>query len=150
MAQIVLTSDDGTEFHVTKDEMGCSGYLSSIIDDLSVIPEIPIPKIPDKILRLIHIYMKRSVRPSNDKWVLNFVKENIKYIGELLEAANFLEIDELVETITDLLAKEISMCRSIEELREKFNIENDFSIGEENAVKEQVLWALTTLSPTPY
>jgi len=141
MSIIHLVSPDGGKYDVLKEELKCSRLLSRIIDDIVLIHEIPITNISSSIFKIVYDFMKLSIRPTTEFWIREFILENSAIISELLSASNFLEIDMLSSEIIDILAKKVQSCCSIEEMREKLGINNDFTHEEEEAEKNKVAWA---------
>ncbi|KAK9284225.1 hypothetical protein L1049_023394 [Liquidambar formosana] len=73
--------------------------------------------------------------------VSNFVRHEDKNdIKELILAANYLNIKDLLDflnqTVADLIAN-----KSVEFVREFFNIENDFTPEEEKEIRKEYAWA---------
>ena len=63
----------------------------------------------------------------NDDWTYNFLtKLNISEAIKLINAANYLQMDGLINLLSAKLAHEMCNC-SIEEARQKFGIESDMT-----------------------
>ena len=136
---IKLKSSDGKVFEVNDKILSLSKFLKDMIDNNREIDqEITINKVDAKNLEKIIEYLKHheiekpkaipKPIPSNDiksflsEWDYNFI--NTLSIGEavdLINAANFLDIGDLVSLTGAKLAAEM-MTGSIEEVREKFGI----------------------------
>lgn len=58
----------------------------------------------------------------------------------ILQAADYLDIKSLFELTCRTLASLIK-DRTIIEVRKMFNVENDFSVVEEKAVRKEFAWA---------
>ena len=58
----------------------------------------------------------------------------------LILAANYLDMKQLLDLTCMRVADEIKQCKSPEELRERFNIQGDFTPEEEEQVRQQYSW----------
>lgn len=85
------------------------------------------------------------IRPSPDEmspWDENFMmKLNTSEIFSLTNAANYLEITELLTVCCKAIAK-LMREKSVEELREMFGIENDFTPEEEEQIRLENSWLI--------
>ena len=148
---IELHTEEGAIFNVSKDDIACSNYLSSIASKLSAITTIKLPSnISTPIAEAIVNYMKMSTGPAPENWLSDFINENMHQIDLLLEASYFLEINSLTDFIIKLIQKSIEKAHSIQDLREICGITNDFTPEEEADVIKQVSWALGPTKPTPF
>jgi S-phase kinase-associated protein 1 len=66
----------------------------------------------------------------------------------LLTLANFLNCTSLLNKGCKYIARNIIKKRSVEELREYFGMENDFSPEEEEAIKREFAWAIDDTTTT--
>ena len=63
----------------------------------------------------------------NDEWTFNYLNNlSIDKAIDMINAANYLQIDGLTNLLSAKLAYELSNC-SVEEARQKFGIEDDFT-----------------------
>ncbi len=77
----------------------------------------------------------------NDEWYVKFIDlDKVDDIIELVIASNFLDIDPLTELSCAKIASMIK-GKSVEEIRKKFGIENDFTPEEEAQIREENKWA---------
>ena len=77
----------------------------------------------------------------NDEWYVKFIDlDKVDDIIDIVIAANFLDIDPLTELSCAKLASLIK-GKSVEEIRKKFGIENDFTAEEEAQIREENKWA---------
>lgn len=73
-------------------------------------------------------------------WYYNFINNmDIENIFLIIKASNFLEINELLELACCMVAN-IIRGKSVEEIREKFGIINDFTPEEEEEIKKENNW----------
>ena len=68
-----------------------------------------------------------------NKWFINFIDLPKKELLKLIKAANYLNVERLFDLASAKIASEIQGM-SIEELREFFEIKNDFSKDEEESI----------------
>lgn len=78
-----------------------------------------------------------SILPIDKKFLESL---DIPALIDLTSAANYLSMDPLLDTCCKAVAKEMSGL-SVEELRIKFNIQNDFTPEEEAKLKAEFGWA---------
>ena len=78
-------------------------------------------------------------KPELSQWDEDFLQLEQAELYDLLLAANYLEIKDLLDTICKTVALMIQ-DKSAEEIREKFDIKNDFSKAEEEKIKEENEW----------
>jgi S-phase kinase-associated protein 1 len=89
--------------------------------------------------------IERPLRSANmrdvvDEWDADFVEVEQEVLFELILAANYMDIKPLLDLTC---AKVASMLKgkTPEEIRKKFNIQNDFTPEEEEAVRAENKWA---------
>ena len=73
-------------------------------------------------------------------WYANFVNIDQEVLFELILAANFMDIKSLLELACAKVASLIKGM-TIPEIREFFNIENDFTPEEEAQIMDENRWA---------
>jgi len=114
---------------------------------------IPLPNVTSKILATVIEYCKYHVESSkNDsdkpavseedkkQWDTEFVKVDQATLFELILAANYLNIKELLD-LTCLTVANMIKAKTPEEIRKTFNIKNDFTPEEEEEVRKENQWA---------
>jgi S-phase kinase-associated protein 1 len=69
-----------------------------------------------------------------------FINNSDEVNFAVAEAATFLQIESLVELLAAWVASELR-GKTPEEMRKRFNIENDFTPEEEKQIREQFKWA---------
>ncbi len=142
--KVKLITMDGETVEVDVDI--ASILVKGIIDDPDVGDEIPLPQIKRSILDKIIEYCTyihsnqppeiekplRSAQLSDcvSQWYADFVNVDQEILFELILAANFLNIKSLHELACAKLASHINGM-AITEIRQFFNIENDFTPEEE-------------------
>ena len=78
-------------------------------------------------------------KPELSQWDEDFLQLEQAELYDLLLAANYLEIKDLPDVICKTVALMIQN-KSTEEIREKFDVKNDFSKAEEEKIKEENEW----------
>lgn len=116
--------------------------------------EVPLPNVKAKILsKVIEFCSKHKSHPQTstdgkptaadeelDKWDKEFVKVDQGTLFELILAANYLNIKELLD-LTCLTVANMIKGKTPEEIRKTFNIVNDFTPEEEEQVRRENQWA---------
>ncbi|XP_058729146.1 SKP1-like protein 1A isoform X2 [Vicia villosa] len=154
--KINLKSRDGDIFEVDEAVALESQMIKHMIeDDCADETGIPLPNVTSKILATVIEYCKKHVeaknseenseeKPANDNglkaWDAEFVKVDQVTLFELILAANYLDIKSLLD-LTCQATADMMVGKSIEEIRKMFNIENDFTKEEEEAVRRENQWA---------
>ena len=60
---------------------------------------------------------------------------------DIILAANYLDIGDLLDLGTNAVANRIKKCKDAEEIRQTFNVENDFTEEELEQVRKENEWA---------
>jgi S-phase kinase-associated protein 1 len=158
-AQIVLTSSDGAEIKVDRQVAERSILIKNLLEDL---PEeannepIPIPNVNEIILRKVIEWCdhhKADPPASNDdetdarkkttdldEWDQKFMGVDQEMLFEIILAANYLDIKQLLDVGCKTVANMIK-GKSPEEIRKQFNIQNDFTPEEEEQIRRENEWA---------
>ena len=139
-----LKSSDGKTFEVNEKILSTSKFFKDLINDYpQPDQEITINQVDGKNLEKIIEYLKHYENekpkeipkplPNNDiksvlsEWDYNFINPlSIADLIDLINAANFLNIDDLVALTAAKLAAEM-LTGTIEEVREKFGIKCDMT-----------------------
>lgn len=157
MAKVILVC--GTEkLEVELEVAQKSIILKNMIEDTGREGEIPIPNIQLPILKKVLLYCEHycSITPKEikkpliskdlkengvDDWDCKFIEmEQIDNLIDLIVAANFLDIEGLVNLGCAKIATFIK-GKTVEEIRDTFGIENDFTPQEEAQLREENRWA---------
>ena len=139
-----LKSSDGKIFEVNEKILSTSKFFKDLINDYpQPDQEIPTNSVDGKNLEKIIEYLKHYENekpkeipkplPNNDlksilsEWDYNFINPlSIADLIDLINAANFLDIGDLVALTAAKLAAEM-LTGTIEEVREKFGIKCDMT-----------------------
>ena len=151
---VTLQSQDGQDFPVEVKVAKMSGTLKDLIDDAGVENAVPLPNVTGKILSKVVDYCKyhteHPTAQGEDKkdekrtddiipWDLEFCKVDQPTLFELILAANYLDIKELLDLTCKTVANMIK-GKTPEEIRKTFNIKNDFTPEEEEQVRKENEW----------
>ncbi|XP_058070608.1 SKP1-like protein 1B [Magnolia sinica] len=145
--KVTLKSSDGEEFVIDEGVALQSQTIKHMIEDDCTENGIPLPNVTSKILSKVVEYCKKHVesadRSSDDElkaWDADFVKVDQATLFDLILAANYMNIKSLFDLTCQTVAN-IVRGKTTEEIREKFNIENDFTPEEEEEVRRENQWA---------
>ena len=141
---VKLISSDNVEKEVDLNLLKKSKLLENCSED----EVIPLKEIDSKNLDLIIMYLEhyKNMEPKeipkpfpertddeflrgilNDDWTFDFLKNfSIEDAYSLVDAANYLQIEGLINILAAKLAHEMCNCE-IEEARQKFGIEGDMT-----------------------
>ena len=163
MRTIRVRTSNGEEFIVDKDVLSMSttvtNFLEDGLDDDDENGFIPLPNVSGKMMPMIIEYCKfhhnyekvKSEHAIGNKdeilhteadvkaWDDNFVKVDQSTLFDLILAANYLNIKELLDLCCQTVANMIK-GKSPEEIRKTFNIANDFTPEEEEEVRRENQW----------
>ncbi|KAE8703159.1 SKP1-like protein 1B [Hibiscus syriacus] len=146
--KVTLKSWDGESFEVEEAVVLQSLMIKNMIEDGYANQEIPLPNVTGKILCKILEYCKMHVDGENNSdaleklktWDSDFVDVDQNTLYDLITASNFLNITSLLDLTCQKVADMI-MGKSPEEIRTTFNIKNDFTPEEYEAIKKDDAWA---------
>jgi hypothetical protein len=121
MSLTAIVCADGTVFHLTNEELKCSKFLAGIAGDLLLVTRVNLDRVPSEIMTIIEQFMKLAVNPPDENWLDNCLDEVRDSWAQLLDAAIYLEIEWLTDRISELIAKQIEQCPTIESVFLSFN-----------------------------
>ncbi|KAH0745373.1 hypothetical protein KY285_007030 [Solanum tuberosum] len=143
--KLILKSSDGDEFEIEESVAVQSGTIKNMVDDDYTL--IPLPNVNTQKLILIIEYMNKHAEKtdSNEEEIKEFDKEflkdkNYQNMFELVVAANYLHISDLINLLCQTIADRIKN-KSVKAIREIFGIINDYTPEEEERVREEHKWA---------
>ncbi|GMY28212.1 SKP1-like protein 1B [Fagus crenata] len=150
--KITLKSSDGETFEVEEVVALESQTIKHMIEDDCADNGIPLPNVTSKILSKVIEYCKKHVESpkAEDRvasvdeelktWDAEFVKVDQATLFDLILAANYLNIKNLLDLTCQTVADMIK-GKTPEEIRKTFNIKNDFTPEEEEEVRRENQWA---------
>lgn len=151
--ELVCTSSDGEKVKIDEKAAQRSGLLKGLFDDYKEnMEETQVSDISGAILRKVFEYLnhykdietKEIPRPlpsANlsevcDEWDVKFINElELDSVFDVINAANYLDIKPLLDLSCAKIASEMK-GKSAEEIRAKFNIENDLTEEEMKEYEE--------------
>ncbi|CAN0877213.1 SKP1-like protein 4 [Linum grandiflorum] len=152
---ITLIASDGEMFEVEKLVAEQSETIKNLIEDIGIGDAIPLQNVTGPILGKVIEYCRKhteaaaSKAVSQDpvaidddlkKWDKEFAKVEHDPLFDLVLAANYLNIKSLVDLICQTVA-DMMKGKTPEEIRERFNIKNDYTSEEEVEVRRENQWA---------
>ncbi|CAH8308324.1 unnamed protein product [Eruca vesicaria subsp. sativa] len=157
MEKFVLKSSDNVSFEVEEAVVRQCKMLFPMVQDCAG-RVCPIKNVTGEILEKVVEYCKKHVvvvhggdsssssnSSSGDdlkKWDAEFIsKMDLSTVHDLIKAVDYLDIKGLFDLTCQRFADEIRACKGPEEMREKFNIENDFTAEEEGEIRRKNAWA---------
>ena len=156
MVLVKLIPEEGEAIEVEEEIATMSVLVKSMIDDSGVEEDIPLPNVKKAVLEKVIEFcqhhkeepladIEKPLKTNNIKdvvsqWYGEFVDVKIEELYEIILAANYLDIKPLLE-VTCAAVAAMMKGKSIEEIRELFNIENDFTPEEEEQIREENKWA---------
>ena len=153
-----LVSKEGESFEISLENAKMSELVKIMIDeeeDEDVAQEIPLPNVRSAILiKVIKFMNHHMIEPMTDitkpirsnnmseivqEWYANFVEVDQEELFELILAANFMDIKPLLDLTCATIASMVK-GKTPEEIRETFNIINDYIAEDEALIREQNRW----------
>ncbi|KAH0470970.1 hypothetical protein IEQ34_000693 [Dendrobium chrysotoxum] len=144
MKKIRMMGCDGKKVVVEEEVAMMSETIRHIIEDNCAKNVIPISNVTSSVLSYVFHYCKNHLESSNtddlEEFDNEFVDVDVNTLYDLLIAANYLNVKDLLDLVCQKVANLIR-GKSPEEIRLTFNIENDFTPEEEEAIRNENSWA---------
>jgi len=154
--KVTLKSCDEAEFKVDIPVASRSILLKNMIEDVGETDQsIPLPNVNEKVLKKVLEWCEHHVndpQPANDDdesrrrnteiddWDQKFLNVEQDMLFEIILAANYLDIKQLLDIGCKTVANMIK-GKTPEEIRSTFNIVNDFTQDEEDQIRKENEWA---------
>jgi len=154
--KLKLLSQEGEAFSVTKKVAIMSELIKTMIEGDKEEKEIPLPNVKSSVLQKVIEYMKyhcdnapkpieKPLKSANmaevvSQWDADFVDVEQELLFELILAANYMDVKPLLDLTCAKVASMIK-GKNPEQIRKTFNIVNDFTPEEEEAVRAENKWA---------
>ncbi|PVU86765.1 hypothetical protein BB559_003186 [Furculomyces boomerangus] len=164
---VSLITAEGCEIKVERSVIEASGLIRRILSDLghSTNQAIPLPNVSAPILEKVIEYCKHHkhvtqadlnedkhriqidldkmaadyIAKPKDEWDTEFCKTDQATLLELIMAANYLDIQPLID-LTCYSVACLFKGKSPEELRETFGVDSDLTEEDENYLKSRNAW----------
>ena len=118
--------------------------LEDIIDEDIPKDAIPCSEVDFETFDLIKKYFEWNHLESDEnkkkEWFDEFLNINDEILFKLIMASNYLELKDLLDETCKKVAEYIKLCKTPQEIRRRFNIKNDFTPEEEEAIKKENSW----------
>ncbi|KAI4213670.1 MAG: hypothetical protein LQ351_003636 [Letrouitia transgressa] len=156
---IKLQSSDNAEIPVERDVAERSILIKNMIEDIgdeAITDAIPIPNVNESVLHKVLEWCQhhRADPPAStdddsdsrkkttdiEEWDQKFMQVDQEMLFEIILAANYLDIKNLLDIGCKTVANMIK-GKSPEEIRKTFNIQNDFTPEEEDQIRRENEWA---------
>jgi S-phase kinase-associated protein 1 len=145
---ITLKSGDEKEFIVPEAVAVQSWILRHMIEDDCAQNAIPLPQVTALILNMVINYCWQHVdaappgisEEERRNWDKQFVDVDLDTLYDLMNAAHHLEIEGLLQ-LTTQKAADVIKGKTVQEIRQMFNIKNDFTAEEERQIHCEFPWA---------
>ena len=150
---VLLVANDGKTIETPANVASKSVLVSTMME---MGQEIPLPNVDHATLAKIvqfmqlladgntpttiprplqHVEFESNVQP----WEADFIDVDDTMLFAILHAANYMDVDPLIELASAKLASFIK-GRSPDEIRRRFGVVNDFSPAEEERLREEHRW----------
>ena len=152
---VTVIPEEGEEMQIPEKVAKMSTLITSMIDDAPDEP-VPLPNVKKDILLKAVEFCEHHLEdplPEIEKplktnkladvvpdFYGKFVEIDVEVLYQLILAANYLDVKDLLELCCAQVAA-LMRGKTIEEIRELFHIENDFTPEEEAQIKEENRWA---------
>ena len=150
-------SKEGDQFPVPLSVANMSELVKSLVeeDESDEVNEIPLPNVKSNVLQKVIEFcehhaqepmteIEKPLKSQNmadvvQQWYADYVNVEQVLLFELILAANYMDIKPLLDLTCASVASMIK-GKTPEEIRQTFNISNDFSPEEEMQVREENKW----------
>mmetsp|Transcript_29350 Transcript_29350/g.68052 ORF Transcript_29350/g.68052 Transcript_29350/m.68052 type:complete len:164 (+) Transcript_29350:31-522(+) len=148
---VTLVSEDKQQFVVPRTVAMRSTVVKQMLEDIPDSDE-PVPlvdrsckgSILQKVIEYLTKHTEFEQNSSTDEEKNSFDKEFVQVeddvLFNLILAANYLDIKDLLDLTCKTVADYIKQCKTAEEIRQRFNIVNDFTPEEEEEVRRENAW----------
>lgn len=153
---LVLISAENEKVTISKKVALMSELVKTMAEGDKEESEIPLPNVKAPVLKKVTQYMKyhhdnppkeidkplksASMNEVVSQWDADFVEVDQELLFELILAANYMDIKPLLDLTCAKVASLIK-GKTPEQIRKTFNIQNDFTPEEEEAVRQENKWA---------
>lgn len=154
--QLNLISQDQTSFTVSTKVACLSELVKTMAETDQDERNIPLPNVKANVLAKVVEYLNyhvnnpaaeidKPLKSANmtevvSQWDAQFVEVDQELLFELILAANYMDIKSLLDLTCAKVASMIK-GKTPEQIRKTFNIQNDFTPQEEEAVRQENKWA---------
>lgn len=156
--RVHLVSQEGEQFEVSLNIATMSELVKTMFDTEQLedeVQEMPLPNVKTSILSKVIEFLthykgepmteiEKPLKSSNmnevvQEWYADFVNVDQEILFELILAANFMDIPPLLELSCATVASMVK-GKTPDEIRDHFEIVNDFTPAEEAQIREENKW----------
>ncbi|XP_028806986.1 SKP1-like protein 11 [Neltuma alba] len=155
---ITVVSSDGDEFEMTMKAAEQSKLITHMLDEFGVSDKVPLYNVNSETMAKVMEYCKKHAdheaakeedggaaigaggEEELKKWDDEFLKVENGLLFNIILAANYLEIKSLLDSSCQAVADMIK-GKTPEQIRQIFNIKNDFTPEEEAKLRSENEWA---------
>jgi len=157
---VILCSADGAQITIDRAVADRSILLKNMIEDLGEDnvqnTPVPLPNVNEAVLRKVIEWCEhhrndpvqtneeendaRKKTSDIDEWDQKFMQVDQEMLFEIILAANYMDIKNLLDVGCKTVANMIK-GKSPDEIRKTFNITNDFTPEEEEQIRRENEWA---------
>ncbi|XP_059065163.1 SKP1-like protein 1B isoform X1 [Cryptomeria japonica] len=139
--KVKLKSSDDEMFEVDEAVAFESETIKNMIEDTGVESVVPLPNVNSKMDAAKTSEETTAISELDVKtWDKEFVKVDQATLFDIIQAANYLNIENLLDLTCQTVADMIK-GKTPEEIRMIFNIKNDYTPEEEEEVRRENQWA---------
>ena len=144
---IRLKSKQEELFEVERNTAFRSVTIKNMVEDTGMDICVPLPMVESQTLVKVIEFLKYHHRADEEtvsederhRWNKDYTKVDDATLFNLILAANYLDIKDLLDLTCKAVADEVK-GKTPEEIRTRFNIKNDFTPEEEEEVKRENAW----------
>ena len=148
--QVTFLSTTDDQITLDRQAAEMSATVRAMLEDVGEDAPIPLPNVTTPVLQRVVEYMRWMIdRPEgaaaapvvdgSSEFERSFVDCENEQLFDLIMAANYMEIPPLLELTCRAVAQKVR-GKTPEEIRRTFNIENDFTPEEEDAIRKENEW----------
>lgn len=148
---VMLISNDGQSFEVSSDAIKKMNVMIALLEECGEDQEIPLQidsQTLTKVLEYVNMDLKNPQNVDDDKKdkSYEFSPDEEEFFNvdqgtlfSLIQASNYLEYPRLLDASCQIVANMIK-GKTPEQIRQTFNINNDFAPEEEEKIKQENQW----------
>lgn len=147
---VTLRTSDGENFVVDEAVAAMSETIKKLLEDCDGDDIIPLPNVAAKTVVKVMEWCKKHTDDVGKlteeelrTWDAEFVAMDQDTLHGVILAANYLNVKGLLDQLTERAADIVRRCKTSEEIRQAFNIDNDFAPGEEQKIIDSNAWAFS-------
>lgn len=150
---VKIMTSSGNVHTVNYDAMMLSETVKNLVSDINdQETPVPLPNIDDetfqKIVEFCEYHMNNEIEYDEKKklefklsdWDVNFMNVSDKLKFKLLSASSYLAIFQLTKVVAKSIAMDIEKYNTVDEIRDRYHIVNDFTDEEEETVQKEIAW----------